>query len=206
MSQQSAKEQGQGSNQVGGNASDGATAERHPLIQMLRAKPYAVQTRTLQPGVQLDGQSGAQADTDAVHRAASHGIQGGGGNLPHLGAIQRSFGSHDVSGIQAHTGTAATQANEAMGAEAYATGNHVAFKGTPDLHTAAHEAAHVVQQRSGVSLPGGVGSVGDSYEQHADAVADAVVAGQSAEGLLDNMSGGATAVQQKIVQKEEKWQ
>ena len=100
--------------------------------------------------------------------------------MPHLDTIQQSFGSHDVSSVQAHTGSEATQANEAMGAEAYATGNHVAFKGTPDLHTAAHEAAHVVQQRSGVSLDGGVGAVGDSYEQHADAVADA----QSAQGGL----------------------
>jgi hypothetical protein len=39
----------------------------------------------------------------------------------------------------------------------YATGNHVAFKGAPNLHTAAHEAAHVVQQRGGVQLKGGVG-------------------------------------------------
>jgi len=121
--------------------------------------------------------------------------------MPHLGAIQQSFGSHDASSIQAHTGSAATQANEAMGAEAYATGNHVAFKGTPDLHTAAHEAAHVVQQRSGVSLDGGVGAVGDSYEQHADKVADAVVSGQSAEGILNEMSGGSSDVQQKAVQK-----
>lgn len=179
-------------------------SEQHPALQLLRTKPYAVQARALKPGssIQLDGASGAQSETEAVHQAASHGIQGGGGSMPHLGAIQQSFGSHDASSIQAHTGSAATQANEAMGAEAYATGNHVAFKETPDLHTAAHEAAHVVQQRSGVSLPGGVGSVGDSYEQHADAVADAVVAGQSAEGLLNTMSGGGeSAVQERAVQK-----
>lgn len=35
----------------------------------------------------------------------------------------------------------------ATGAEAFATGNHVAFASSPSLHTAAHEAAHVVQQR-----------------------------------------------------------
>jgi hypothetical protein len=56
------------------------------------------------------------------------------------------------------------------------------------LHTAAHEAAHIVQQRQGVHLKGGVGEVGDAYEQHADAVADRVVAGQSAADLL----GGAS--------------
>ena len=176
----------------GGNAE--VSSQRSKAIQMLRSQPYSVQTEALRPSlpVQLDGK-GARQDTDAIHQAAAHGIQGSGGSMPHLGAIQQSFGAHDVSSIQAHTGSAATQANEAMGAEAYATGNHVAFKGTPDLHTAAHEAAHVVQQRSGVSVPGGVGSVGDTYEQHADKVADAVVAGQSAEGLLSEMSGGGRA-------------
>ena len=58
------------------------------------------------------------------------------------------------------------------------------FAGTPDLRTTAHEAAHVVQQRKGVSLTGGVGQVGDHYERQADAAADAVVRGDSAEELL----------------------
>jgi Domain of unknown function (DUF4157) len=52
-----------------------------------------------------------------------------------------------------------------MGATAYATGDRIAFAGAPDLHTTAHEAAHVVQQRAGVSLPGGVGQAGDAYER-----------------------------------------
>jgi hypothetical protein len=39
-----------------------------------------------------------------------------------------------------------------------------------------------------VQLPGGVGKLGDRYEQHADAVADAVVRGESAESLLDQYS------------------
>ncbi|MCA9517484.1 MAG: DUF4157 domain-containing protein, partial [Myxococcales bacterium] len=151
--------------------------------------------------VQLSGEGGG---TDQVHAAAAQGIASGGGALPHVGAIQQAFGKHDVSGVQAHTGSAAAAANDAMGANAYATGNHVAFKGAPDLHTAAHEAAHVVQQRGGVALDGGVGKVGDSYEQHADAVADKVVKGESAEGLLDAMGGGGAggSVQQKAVQRE----
>jgi uncharacterized protein GlcG (DUF336 family) len=70
-----------------------------------------------------------------------------------------------------------------------------------DLHTAAHEAAHVVQQRGGVQLRGGVGISGDVYERHADEV----VAGGSAESLLDRLApgpghggeGGGT-VQQKV--------
>ena len=129
----------------------------------------------------------------AVQETADRGVQGSGGPLPHLETIQRSFGGHDVSGVTAHTGGRAAEAAQAIGAEAYATGNAVAFQGTPDLHTAAHEAAHVVQQRGGVQLKGGVGEEGDAYERHADAVADRVVAGRSAVDVLDSMAGPASA-------------
>jgi len=71
-----------------------------------------------------------------------------------------------------------------MSADAFAVGNSVAFRTSPDLHTAAHEAAHVVQQRQGLSLSAGVGVAGDEYEQQADAVADAVVQRRSAAPLL----------------------
>ena len=77
-----------------------------------------------------------------------------------------------------------------MRASAFARGNDVAFGGTPDLHTAAHEAAHVVQQAGGVRLADGVGREGDEHERHADAVADHVVRGESAETLLDGYTGG----------------
>ena len=38
-----------------------------------------------------------------------------------------------------------------------------------------------------------MGKAGDSYEQHADSVADAVVAGRSAESILDKMAGSSTS-------------
>jgi len=151
---------------------------------------FDVQAAMLSPNasaVQLKGKGDPSKD---IHEVAAQGTQGSGGSLPHLDAIQASFGSHDVSGVQAHTGSAAQAASKAIGAQAYASGNSIAFGQNPDLHTAAHEAAHVVQQRAGVSLSGGVGQAGDSYEQHADAVADAVVQGKSAEGLLDTTAGG----------------
>lgn len=128
-------------------------------------------------------------DPAHVHRAAKVGTGGPGGALPHLGTIQKAFGRHDVTGVVAHTGAQATAGAQAMGAAAFTTGHHVAFAGSADLHTAAHEAAHVVQQRGGVQLAGGVGQVGDRYERHADAVADAVVRGRSVEGLLDPYAG-----------------
>jgi len=125
--------------------------------------------------------------------------------LPHLDAIQRSFGRHDVGGIRAFVGGAAASASHEMGAQAYATGDSVAFASAPNLHTAAHEAAHVVQQRAGVQLLGGVGQDGDAYEQHADAVADLVVQGASAEAALDRFApaagAGGRATQHKAVQR-----
>ncbi len=76
-----------------------------------------------------------------VHAAAAHGTSGAGGALPHLDQIQRSFGRHDVSKVVAHTNERAAAGAEAMGADAFAAGDHVAFRRQPDLHTAAHEAA-----------------------------------------------------------------
>jgi hypothetical protein len=125
-----------------------------------------------------------------VQRIAAHGVQGAGGAMPFADTIAASFGAaHEgtVRSIQAHTGGAASAAAAAIGAKAYATGNAVAFAGTPDLHTAAHEAAHVVQQRQGVHRKSG--DVGDPYERHADAVADRVVAGLSAASLLGEPGG-----------------
>lgn len=147
----------------------------------------------------------AATNSDLIHQAARTGVTTPATRLPYADQIQRLFGRHDLTHVQAHLGQAATASAEAMQARAYAAGSHVVFAGAPDLHTAAHEAAHVVQQRSGVQLAGGIGQVGDSYEQHADAVAARVVAGQAAESLLDQFASatsggtGIQAVQRQIV-------
>lgn len=155
-------------------------------------------------GDPLQMRGGDQDPAEHVHAAATHGIAGAGGALPFLDQIQASFGpEHDVSHVQAHVDGAAAEGSVAMGARAFATGNHVAFAGAPDLHTAAHEAAHVVQQRGGVQLAGGVGASGDSYEQHADRVADAVVRGEPADELLASCGGNSSPAQRKAVQRFE---
>ncbi|MBZ0231402.1 MAG: DUF4157 domain-containing protein [Deltaproteobacteria bacterium] len=156
--------------------------------------------------VAYEGLSTDVSYVDSILGVAAEGTSGPASALPFLERIQSSFGKHDVSGVQAHTDTKASTAATSIGAHAYATGNHVAFAGDPDLHTAAHEAAHVVQQRAGVHLKGGVGEEGDRYERHADAVADAVVRGDSAEALLDTMapaSTDGTGVQLSAVQLDE---
>src|SRR5262249_20962304 len=146
----------------------------------------------------------AAARSPPVQAAAAQGISGSSGPLPYADTIQGLFGGHDISGIQAHTDASATAGAQAMGAQAFATGNHVAFAQSPDLHTAAHEAAHVVQQRAGVQLKGGVGEVGDSYERNADEVADRVVQGKSAQDLLPPTQNGAapTGATQRAVQRK----
>ena len=122
--------------------------------------------------------------------AAESGIRGTSHPLPHLATIQTYFGHHNISCVQAHTHAPAAQS---IGALAYAINGHVVFARKPDLRTAAHEAAHIVQQHAGVRLENGFGQVGDVYEQHADRVADTVVAGHSAEQLLDTGPGSKGA-------------
>ncbi|HWO18552.1 MAG TPA: DUF4157 domain-containing protein [Kofleriaceae bacterium] len=136
-----------------------------------------------------------------VHGAADRGRAGTSGTLPHLDTIQQAFGRHDVRGVSAHVGGPAVQACDDMGAHAYASGTSVAFARAPDLHTAAHEAAHVVQQRGGVRLKDGIGASGDEYEQHADAVADLVVAGRSAESLLDAYASATAGPAQPVAER-----
>lgn len=149
-------------------------------------------------------------DYAPVHAAAARGVATPASPLPYLETIQRCFGRHDVSGIQAHVGAAAAASARAIDATAYATGHHVVFDGEPDLHTAAHEAAHVVQQRAGVPLNDGINEASDDHERHADAVADTVVRGGSAEALLDALVGvgsaGATAAPvQRRKRKRDPW-
>jgi hypothetical protein len=132
-------------------------------------------------------------DPSRIHAAAEAGLRDGGAALPHRDAIQRSFGHHDVGDVVAHIGGAAADAAAGMGALAYASGDRVAFARDPDLHLAAHEAAHVVQQRGGVRLAGGVGQDGDAFERHADEVADLVVRGEPAEAALDRYAHRGTA-------------
>ncbi len=172
------------------------------LKRSLAGLDFCAQEAALSPGSAPVQMRGGDAGSDEIHHAAAAGIRGSGSNLPHADAIQHSFGRHDVRTVQAHVGGQARDASRAMGAEAFATGEHVAFAGAPDVHTAAHEAAHVVQQRAGVDLAGGVGESGDAYEREADEAAEAVVSGRSAEPILDRAAGAKTddsVVQQRTV-------
>jgi len=138
----------------------------------------------------VQGAGGGPTGPD-IQRLADAGVRGATASLPHLNRISQAFGpGHDMRGVRAQVGGVGAAATQAMGAQAYATrGDRIAFAATPGLRVAAHEAAHLVQQKGGLSLPGGVGKVGDAHERHADAVADRVVRGQSASDLLQRYAG-----------------
>lgn len=72
--------------------------------------------------------------------------------LPHQEEIAKAFGV-DKSKFDVrvhHEGykgsTVGKEASRAMGACGYSAGDRIAMSNSPSLHTAAHEAAHVVQQ------------------------------------------------------------
>jgi hypothetical protein len=165
--------------------------------------------------VQLKGpeeeekQGAPEPKNQEVKDKAAEGVAGASSKIPHASKIQEAFGKHDVSNIKARTGGKAKEAAGAIGAEAYAQGESTAFASSPDLHTAAHEAAHVMQQRAGKKPAGGVGEAGDDLEKEADQIADKVVQGESAEAALDAMGGGGEGeaggdpVQSKSVQKKD---
>ena len=113
--------------------------------------------------------------------------------LPHCHNIEHAFGpGYSLSGVRIIIGTQRTDAMARLGADALTVGEEIAFRGTPNLWLEAHEAAHVVQQRSGQLPPGGVGKRGDPFERHADQVADRVASQRSAANLLPRPTRNST--------------
>jgi hypothetical protein len=101
--------------------------------------------------------------------------------LPYQAEMEDAFG-RDFSGVKAHLG--ASDQMGALGANAAASGDHVAFASpSPDRGLVAHELTHTVQQQAGGSNAPQLSSVSapsDSSEQEANTVAAAVGAGEAA--------------------------
>lgn len=133
---------------------------------------------------------------------ADIGVENANSPLPHLETIQRSFGHHDLGSVRAEIGGNAIKATNDLGAQAYAIGDRVAFLSSPNLHVAAHEAAHVVQQRSGsVNLERGIDQPDNAFERHAETVANTVVRGESAVPHLNKMTENGSAATTQVVQR-----
>ena len=98
----------------------------------------------------FNGTGPAAAMHSAVHGVAASGVRGAGRRLPHADRVQQALGRHRIDAVRAYTDAAARAASRDLGVEAYTVGSKIAFaSANPDLHTVAHEAAHVIQQRAG---------------------------------------------------------
>lgn len=137
--------------------------------------------------------SAAPAGPSAEERGAvaARGVEGASGALPEQEAIQRSFGRHSLQGIGVAIGGAAREAADELGAQAYTFGRRISLGRGSSLRVQAHEATHALQQRAG--KVSGHGQEGDAHEQAAEAVADRVERGESAEALLDELVGAPSA-------------
>jgi hypothetical protein len=104
-------------------------------------------------GTSVQGKEAGAAEVPA----SVHAAMGGGGQAlaPDVGAkMSTAFGGHDFSGVRVHTGGAAAQASQDLGAAAYTVGSDVFFgSGQYQPHSPggqellAHELTHTVQQR-----------------------------------------------------------
>ena len=127
-----------------------------------------------------------------THDIAKAGVSGPGKPLTHLHTLEQAFGHHDISRMREYRGPDTQAALAALGANGFCRDGRMALREGADLYTQAHEAAHGVQQAglgSSLQLRGSIGEIGDKYEQHADAVAEKVMRGESVEGLLDQVVG-----------------
>lgn len=156
---------------------------------------HAVDTAHVQIGNRALMHYIGQQYQQPVHDIAQDGFRDTPKAYPFQERIQQAFGEHhDISGLKAYTGTAAQAANVNLGSRAFHKGGHVAFAGQPTLKEAAHEAVHYVQNVRSDELEGDIGEINDRYEQHADAVAEAVVRGKQAKPLLDELAGSPSQV------------
>ena len=143
--------------------------------------------------VQLKQGAGARPSNAELLDAAADGASTSGDAVPFAQEMEALLGV-DFSSTRAHIGAEAETACEEMGAQAYTYGENVVFReANPSKEIVAHELTHVVQQRQGVQLTGGVGQVGDAYEQQAE---------QAERGVAPSMEGPQTSATLAVQTKE----
>jgi hypothetical protein len=178
--------------------SDGATASP-PAVQR---RATVSQPAANEPSAIPGGLAEAFDTTDRIHASATAGVATPSQELPFREELEPALG-RDLSFVRAHMGGTAEESAHAIDAEAYARGDDVVLPTNPSMHTVAHEVTHVLQQRGNeVQFAGGIGEAGDSYEQHADVVADRIVRGESAADLVPAAAASASPAT-NVVQRQE---
>lgn len=159
---------------------------------------YSAQASALSPmgGVlSLSRQPGAAGLPGDAASTAVAGLSGSSSAIPYRAEMESRFGA-DFSSVQAYSGSAAGAACDALGANAYAVGDKVAFgSSSPDRGLVAHELTHVVQHRAsggaGAVASGAVSTRGSAAEREADAVESAVRSGGPMPAISAPIGAGA---------------
>ena len=154
----------------------------------------------------LQRSSGKRGSAMNTERSLVHEVVGSGRGSPLPAGVREEMGvrlGHDFSNVLVHTNALAQQSAEALGANAYTVGSHIAFqRGRFDASSVggrrllAHELVHVMQQGqgavNGASSPGGmrVSDPSDPLERDAAIMAEQVLSAPSASPQL-----GPTLVQ-----------
>ncbi len=167
-------------------------ATSFPSLSLRASGEGAVADSFASSGSEVTSQVGGSLPAEQQSSAADvaeAGFANGGHEIPHRKEMEQSFGM-DFGHVRAHSGEAATQANGALGSQAYAMGNQVAFKtASPSPALVAHELTHVVQQTQSPSFKSD-GGVDTSGEAEAEAVEAAVASGKPAQTALRSAPAG----------------
>lgn len=126
---------------------------------------------------------------------AAEGFSGTAHEIPHRAQMEASFGM-GFGHVKAYSDAPARQANEALGANAYAMNDSIAFSTpNPSPSLVAHELTHVMQHTgtgpARKATTGGDGGIDVDGEGEAEQVEAAVAAGKPARSVWDGAGGGA---------------
>lgn len=153
------------------------------------------------------GTQGGTAGPDTTAAIEAHRGEGSPLDEPLRASMEASFGS-SFADVRVHSDDQADVLNRRLTARAFTTGSDIFLRrdSSPgDARLMAHELTHVVQQRS---MSGGsdsmrVGAADDSHEQHADAVANAVVSRAAAPEEEEELQASHDMAQREAAPEEE---
>jgi hypothetical protein len=182
-----------------------AGLQRQALVQTMGQTLGNKQVQRLLGGISRSASSGP--DGGPLEQDLAQRVQSERSNGQPLGAdvrrdMESSMGA-DLSKVRVHTGNAAAELNEQMGAKAFTSGRDVFFSGSSspsDKGLLAHELTHTVQQGMSEEAPSSIGAADTEHEHAAEAAASGAPAGGTAQRETDEED--PTVAMSRDIQRE----